>query len=107
MIEARLHRNASGRLTGFRVSGHAGMAPAGSDIVCAGVSALTQACLLGLLQYLRLDLDYLVEDDLITCRLPQGLPAALADQMAAICETMVLGLEEIARQYPQFIRIVR
>lgn len=30
------------RRDGITISGHAGYAPAGQDIVCAGVSALTQ-----------------------------------------------------------------
>lgn len=38
MIRVILWRNNSER-TGFRVSGHAGFAPAGQDIVCAAVSA--------------------------------------------------------------------
>lgn len=32
----------AGDCTGFTASGHAGYAPAGQDIVCAAVSALTQ-----------------------------------------------------------------
>ena len=38
MIRVILWRNHSER-TGFRVSGHAGFAPAGQDIVCAAVSS--------------------------------------------------------------------
>ena len=34
--------------TGFRAEGHIGYAPAGSDIVCAGVSALLQNAVIAL-----------------------------------------------------------
>ena len=41
MIEATLFR--SGNTYSIDVTGHAGYAPAGSDIICAAVSALVQS----------------------------------------------------------------
>lgn len=40
MIQATIYQNMSDKYTGFRIEGHAGFAEYGSDIVCAGVSAL-------------------------------------------------------------------
>lgn len=40
MITAIMHRNSQGAVTGFEISGHAGYADAGSDIICAAVSAI-------------------------------------------------------------------
>ena len=40
MINIRTSRSESGALRGFTVKGHAGYAEAGSDIICAAVSAL-------------------------------------------------------------------
>ena len=40
MIRASFRRSGQGYISGFRVSGHAGFAEKGSDIVCAAVSAL-------------------------------------------------------------------
>ena len=42
MTSIRFSRDKSGRLSGFTVVGHTGYAPEGEDIVCAGVSALSQ-----------------------------------------------------------------
>jgi uncharacterized protein YsxB (DUF464 family) len=40
MINITIYKNAEDVITGFKVSGHAGYANAGSDIVCSAVSAL-------------------------------------------------------------------
>lgn len=40
MIDITIYKNADEMITGFKVSGHAGFADAGSDIVCSAVSAL-------------------------------------------------------------------
>ena len=40
MINIAVYKNAENLITGFRVSGHAGYAKAGSDVVCSAVSAL-------------------------------------------------------------------
>ena len=39
MIRAEFYRDSSDRLTGFSVSGHAGVAEYGQDIACASVSS--------------------------------------------------------------------
>ncbi len=41
MIKAVFYRNHAGEYTGFTVSGHAGYAKRGHDIVCSAVSVLT------------------------------------------------------------------
>lgn len=40
MITAIIFRNNQNKVTGFEVSGHAGYAEEGSDIICAAVSAI-------------------------------------------------------------------
>ena len=74
-------------ITGYKVSGHAGFAEEGSDIVCSAVSALTQAPLLGLEKHLKLNPSYVV------------------NQEDGIFEVALNGVESIARQCPQYVRI--
>lgn len=88
----------------FQVKGHAGHGSYGTDIVCAAVSALTQAAVIGLEEYLELQPVVRIEEGFLNCRLPT-LPEARRDQVAAILETMVLGLRAIARDYPKRIYI--
>ena len=40
MIKVSIYKNDEGKMIGFRLSGHAGYAEHGQDIVCAAVSAL-------------------------------------------------------------------
>ena len=40
MITISVYKDADGKLTGFRSTGHAGFAESGQDIICAAVSAL-------------------------------------------------------------------
>ena len=61
MITVDLFKNEQGLITGYKVSGHAGFAAAGEDIVCGAVSVLTQTPILGLEQHLKCQPSYHVE----------------------------------------------
>ncbi|EGO64432.1 ribosomal-processing cysteine protease Prp [Acetonema longum] len=102
MIKITITRDQSGNIVTFYVKGHAGIAPRGQDIVCAGVSALAQAALLGIKVHLNRDFQWRVAHGDIEMRLA-GKPDALTN---AVLETMVLGLLEIVRNYPKNIRMI-
>jgi uncharacterized protein YsxB (DUF464 family) len=53
MIKIKIVRNSDQAMIGFSVTGHANTGPHGQDIVCAGVSALTQTAVLGLDRQLK------------------------------------------------------
>ncbi|HWR41572.1 ribosomal-processing cysteine protease Prp [Sporomusa sp.] len=102
MITVTLIRDNNQAITGFMVNGHAQAAPHGQDIVCAGVSALTQSSIMGIERHLQREIN-LVQDR-------NGLKIELADRpdslTAAVFETMLLGLTEIAKLYPKSVRII-
>ena len=90
----------------FRLDGHAGYAPEGQDIVCAGVSMLAAA----LFEYVMCTAD---EDDLGDCEMEPGHAAldvcpASADVMCA-CRTAfsmaAMGFELLAARYPEYVII--
>ena len=89
------------RVQGFSVTGHANTAPHGHDIVCAGVSALTQTALLGLGEHLKKDIAYKAEAGDLFLDLKEE-PDELTD---AILKTMKLGLKEIEKLYPKIVKI--
>ena len=85
---------------GFHAAGHSGSAPAGSDIICAAVSALTQTAYLALAHYG------------ISCRYNRHDESGLFTLIACDCETariiltnMYCGLSAIAEQHPQYLRV--
>ncbi|SFI13831.1 ribosomal-processing cysteine protease Prp [Selenomonas caprae] len=103
MIEIRIFSQADGKISGFSVTGHSGTAERGQDIVCAGVSSLTQTALLGIMEYLHREVDYDIASGKLTVRL-QSAPDDLTE---AIMQSMLLGLMEIQKLSPEAVRISR
>ncbi|MDF2928285.1 ribosomal-processing cysteine protease Prp [Anaerospora sp.] len=101
MIKVQIMREADEAIIGFRVSGHANVAPKGHDIVCAGVSALTQAAVLGLERYLKRQFTL----DITSGKLLMELTGPPDERTQAVLETMLLGLQEIASTYPKSVQI--
>ena len=98
MIKVKIFRDkTAGKIVSFDVSGHSGTAPHGFDIICAGVSSLTQSALLGLGDYLNRDVDF----DAASGKLSVKLKGAPDDLTEAILRTMLLGLKEIAKVNPE------
>ena len=102
MIRVRIERDSLGRIRGFEAKGHAGAGPKGKDIVCAAVSVLTDSVFLGLDRHLKRALEWNADSGDISVRLKEA-PDELTE---AILATMVLGLTEIQKIYPDRLRIL-
>lgn len=100
MISVKIFTNEGGMIRGYCVTGHSGTAKRGQDIVCAGVSALTQSALLGILEHLHRTVDYDIASGNLTMRLQEP-----DDCTEAILRTMYMGLAEIQKISPKVIRI--
>lgn len=83
------------------VSGHAEYDNPGYDIVCAAVSVLTCTAILGLQQIARQEGTFTNESG--KCEII--LFGELTQSGQDIMKTMLLGLEEISRQYSDFVKI--
>ena len=94
------------RITGFSVSGHSGYAEAGSDIVCAAISAVVAMAettindVLGAKAKVR-DKD---EDARITLTLPVSCDEEEAVQ--AVLAGMMLTLCSMRDDYPDYIEVL-
>jgi len=106
MIKVEVWRNPRGEIAAFRVKGHAGYAERGQDIVCAGVSTLSQSALLGLKRFLSSDYTLKLEDGLLQVSIPDSLNQDDRNNANVILETMLLGIHQIAENYPRNIKIV-
>jgi uncharacterized protein YsxB (DUF464 family) len=89
----------------FRVEGHAGYKPEGEDIYCAGVSAITQTAVLGLIKQLRHEPVYKVEKGFLSCSLPPKLSEDEMTRAQVILSTMEVGLRSLQEAYPDYIRV--
>ncbi|KLU63160.1 hypothetical protein CEB3_c04430 [Peptococcaceae bacterium CEB3] len=90
--------DSQGLIHGFELSGHAGFADPGEDVVCAGVSALSIAAVNGLEHFLSVPPQVREETGFLACSLGQVSGEELS-RAQWILETLRLGLEGIRAAY--------
>ena len=93
-------------LRGIRVSGHAGYAPAGGDIVCAAASVLITTCANALESVAGIRPEVLQKSAMIAVALPGGLSPAQAHDAQVILAAIAQGFGDIAAQYPSYLQII-
>ncbi len=106
MIECSILVDDLGNVSGYRIQGHSEMAPRGSDIVCAAVSALGQAVALGLEKVVDLDPRVTVRDGYLECLLPAEAQEAEGFEAGqALLQTLEMGLRQIEEEYPGRVHV--
>ncbi len=100
MIEAMFPR-ANCQITGFTVSGHAGYATSGKDIVCAAVSSAVQLTSNGITEILHYPADVSAEGNRVSLQTTGDIPA----DVQAMLASFELHMRLLAEEYPKFIRI--
>ena len=82
------------------ISGHAGYAPAGYDIVCAGVTALTQVLVRSMEG---------LADDRIETDIKSGMTSIqygdLSEKGKLLINSFFIGICMIAEEFPDYVRI--
>lgn len=99
MIEAVFKQDGKG-ITAVSISGHAGFAEYGSDIVCASVTSAVQMTANGITEILKVPALVTVEENSIVIELEQTTVAA-RDMLAAL----KLHLELLSQDYKAHIKI--
>ena len=94
------------RITRFSVSGHSGYAEAGSDIVCAAISAAVELTITTVNDVCggKAKLRVKEEDARITLTLPAQCEEEEAVQ--AVLAGMMLTLCDMREQYPDYIEVL-
>ena len=101
MVSIEIQRNSEDQVIGCHLSGHAGYDEHGFDMVCAAVSALSATAMLGLTQIAQQEWEYTN----IEGQCDMVLSGTINHSGQDILGTMILGLKEISRQYPEFVQI--
>jgi uncharacterized protein YsxB (DUF464 family) len=98
-------RDDRGRLSSVFATGHAEFGAFPDDVVCAAVSAILQAAYAGLEDVAKLRF----EGKRLAGELVIRIPEAARDRrdVAAIVATAEVSLEQLARQYPEHVRVRR
>jgi len=105
MTCVRFYRDSHGRLSGFSAIGHAGAGEKGEDIVCAGISVLTQTAVNALEAVAGIQVHPYIGDGYLSIRLPKGLDAKQRYDAQIILRTTQQGLKDLALACPQYLRI--
>ena len=94
------------RITGFSVSGHSGYAEAGSDIVCAAISAVVTMAEATINDVCGAKANVRVKDE--QARITLMLPATCDEEEAiqTVLAGMMLYLCSLRDEYPDFIEVL-
>jgi len=105
MIRVTVKRSDNRSITAFTVQGHAGYAVSGSDIVCAGVSAVTVGAVNAVEALLSVELPSDMKDGWLSVRIPAQLPDDVSDKVQLILESMIVMLKTIQDSYGNYMQV--
>jgi uncharacterized protein YsxB (DUF464 family) len=100
MIKAVFTKSTTG-YTGAKISGHAGYAERGADIVCASVTSAVQLTVNGITEVLGADMPVTVEENEIAFTLPENAEPSVR----AFITALRLHLTTLAEEYGDYIEV--
>ena len=108
MTKVTFFKRKDGLFDGFEASGHSGYGVSGSDIVCAAVSALTQAAAGGISEVVKAPAETRTDENIGYFSLTIGANATkeAMEKAQILLETLKMALEAISNDYPGTIRII-
>lgn len=111
MTNVKIFRNQNGDILKYEVSGHADFDDHGRDILCAAVSVLSQTTILALNKVCKInenDIKFCIDEKTgyLEVTLSKSLKQDLRNSANIVLETMVVGLGDLATQYPKYINLM-
>jgi uncharacterized protein YsxB (DUF464 family) len=108
VVEVTFYRDGRERLSRFFASGHVEIPESSSDeysLVCAAVSAILQAARAGLEEHTKIDTAAKMASGNLDVTISESDRDDRA--VAAIVATAEIAVAQIAKQYPQHVRVTR
>jgi len=102
MTDIKFFKN-NGNFIGFESSGHTGYAKSGKDIVCASISSLTQAVVMGLQDVCYIGIRMTLDDGYIKVIIPQDLDDKKIRESQILLETLYLSIKDLQSGYSKYI----
>ncbi|MDH5682620.1 MAG: ribosomal-processing cysteine protease Prp [Spirochaetota bacterium] len=90
----------------FCVEGHSSLGKKGNNLLCAGVSSLSQSIFLGIRDILKIDVSWSKEDGYLKCVLPVSLTEKENEMVSLLIMTLIQGFEDLKRQFPREMVLV-
>lgn len=92
------------RLIAFKIEGHAGFDDFNRDIICSAISMVSQTTLIGILEVLKVEAEYCIEDGFLSLSLEEKSMDEI-EKCQVLLKTMLLGLENIKISYGDYINV--
>lgn len=106
IYEGQLIKFGNGKDIKIKISGHSGYGKKNTDIVCAGVSAIVQTAIAGITKAAGIRQKIKQEDGLLESNVNiLKLKPTDLNNLIIILNTMLAGLDEIKKQYPEAFKI--
>lgn len=109
MIDVKILKNKH-IIKGYRITGHANYATSGKDIICAGVSMISQTVLQSLVQVSKIREDeiiYNIDEDtgFLDVLIPDDLNDKVLNDSQVLLKSLVTGIEMMIEAYPDYIKM--
>lgn len=91
-----------GTADSISVRGHAGFAPSGQDIVCAGVSTLVQTLIQSVEELTTDKIKYVISPGKVDIKF-----WCLSDPARALVDAFFIGVKLIADEYPDNVKLTK
>ena len=88
------------RKDGIEINGHAGYAEAGKDIVCAGVTALTQTLIRSIENLTSDKIEYEISSGRTDIHFRN-----LSEEGKLLVDSFFIGICQIADEFPEYVRV--
>ncbi|MCU9614002.1 ribosomal-processing cysteine protease Prp [Caldibacillus lycopersici] len=107
MIYVTIQQTDEKYIQSFSVEGHANFAKHGSDIVCAGVSAVTFGAINAVeaLTNVVPAVEQGGKGGYLQCTVPNNLPKETKDKVQLLLQGMLVALQTIEYDYSEYIKI--
>ena len=107
MITASFHLEGA-RIVSFQVEGHAGLAQAGEDVLCAAVTSAVRLTECAINDVLGLEASVKVRDKdaSITLKLPGKLGQTNESTCQALLAALMVHFVQLAEEYPDHISVL-
>lgn len=108
MIRAVIYRNEKHQICGFKLSGHAGFAEEGQDIVCAAVTVLVLNTVNAIERFTKTKFECELDEKrggFLYLRICDDDKSSEGHDVQLLLQTMVLGLEDITNEYSEYINL--
>jgi len=105
MINVSIVKDKDGFIWGFEINGHSGYAAQGSDIVCAGVSALAYTAVGAITEMVNVG-EWEQRDGYMKFSVPKKVSIEKKSTIKTILEAIVIGLKQIELSYEGYVKVI-